>query len=87
MTDIIWIYDDKKAEKRNRHDAIARIYAFGEVTSAQIEISEQVTSLNKEITLSEGEDISKLSSIQAAPGCQLQLTGDAGLPAPLGRSS
>jgi predicted RNA-binding Zn-ribbon protein involved in translation (DUF1610 family) len=51
-------------ENKNRY-AIARIYAFGEMTSTQIEISEQAASLNKEIVLSEGKNVSKLSSIQA----------------------
>lgn len=39
------IYENQKILNR---DAIVLIYAFGDVTSAQIEIFERVTSMNKE---------------------------------------
>ena len=49
---------DKNRKILNR-DAIARIYAFGEVTSTHMETYEQATSWNKEAMLEEGEDVSK----------------------------
>ncbi len=58
---------DKNQKILNR-DAIARIYAFGEVTSTQLETVERVASWNKE-TLSnkKGEECTEVSSIQAPP--------------------
>lgn len=53
-------------ENKNR-DAIARIYAFGEVTSTQIEMSEQVTSLNKETQQRRAVANVDHSTIQAPP--------------------
>jgi len=47
-------------------DAAARIYAFGEVTSTQLETVDQAASWNKEAAPKEGEDVSKESSIQTA---------------------
>lgn len=57
---------DKNRKILNR-DAIARIYAFGEVTSTQLETVERVASLNKEILPEKGgtEDIE--NTIPQAP--------------------
>ena len=59
-----WTDDPSKIIGR---DAAARIYAFGEVTSTHTEMCEQAASWNKEATPKEGDDVSKVSSIQAAP--------------------
>lgn len=56
--------DDKM---RINRDAATRIYAFGEVTYIQLETVEQVVSWKKEAAPDEGADVSKESSIQAAP--------------------
>lgn len=53
-------------ENKNR-DAIARIYAFGEVTSTQIEIFEQATSLNKETLSDKGGTKDIENTISQAP--------------------
>ena len=58
----------KEVERYSNRDTIAQIHAFGEVTPTQIEMSEQVISMNKEtVSNTKGDDLSKLSSIQFAP--------------------
>lgn len=59
-----WPNDPSKIIGR---DAAARIYAFGEVTSTQSEMVEQAASWKKEAASKEDDDVSKMSSIQAAP--------------------
>ncbi len=72
------VYCWSKNENRKilNRDAMARIYAFGEVTSTHTEMCEQVTSLNKEIVLSENKDVSKLSSIQTVLSTLIVDTAD-----------